>query len=211
MALYERKEFCELCGIEAAYLTVNIGRKKVILTDNKIDDSKPENALFLKKRLDTLAAKGTSSPDKGAKKEGDSKNLKAVKGPDKPLDPAAQKAWDLGLEQKALAIEKTKEEIELKKMQRQKMLGELMPTDLVKVVFATHSKSITASFKEGVENILTTVAKQTGLDRPQIAKIRGDLIGIINKSVKDAGEISRKRIKNIVVEYTNSRGVGESK
>ena len=211
MALYKRKEFYQKCGVSKAYLTTYIGRGKVILTGKMIDDYLPENAYFMKIRLDKMAVKG--------QEEG----LSVLEKPSKPLtdkdingledsnlkENEDGSLYKLSLEKKQLDIERAKEEIEIARLKKEKLSGDLIPTDLVRIVFATHSKSITINFHQAVENILSQIAKQAGLDRDQIAKIRGSLIEIINKGVKNALAASKKDLKNIVAEYSQKRGRGE--
>ena len=211
MALYKRKEFYQKCGVSKAYLTTYIGRGKVILTGKMIDDSLPENAYFMKVRLDKMAVKG--------QEEG----LSVLEKPSKPLtdkdingledsnlkENEDGSLYKLSLEKKQLDIERAKEEIEIARLKKEKLSGDLIPTDLVRIVFATHSKSITIHFHQAVENLISQIAKQAGLDRKQIAKIRGSLIEIINKGVKNAGITSKKDLKNIVAEYSQKRGRGE--
>ena len=211
MALYKRKEFYQKCGVSKAYLTTYIGRGKVILTGKMIDDYLPENAYFMKIRLDKMAVKG--------QEEG----LSVLEKPSKPLtdkdingledsnlkENEDGSLYKLSLEKKQLDIERAKEEIEIARLKKEKLSGDLIPTDLVRIVFATHSKSITIHFHQAVENLISQIAKQAGLDRKQIAKIRGSLIEIINKGVKNAGITSKKDLKNIVAEYSQKRGRGE--
>lgn len=216
MALYKRKEFAEKCGVKKAYLTTYIGRGKVILTGKMIDDSIPENAYFMKVRTDKIAVEGEKGEPKGPKKpskiltEAEVQDTEGSKAEESMKDEEEKRnMYNLGLEKKKLDIEKVKEDIEIAKLKREKLSGELIPTDLVKIIFATHSKSITTGFHQGVENILSQIAKQAGLDREQIAKIRGNLIDIINKGIKTAGTTSRKDLANVVAEYSQKRERGE--
>ncbi len=213
MALHSRKEFYEKCGVSKAYLNVNISRGKVILTGNMIDDALPENAYFLEKRTD----KGEGSTPAAPVKSKRGKPKKAVtaeqveiiqkkreeEGPDP--DEETRSKWGLEKEQKRLAIIKAEEDIELAKMKREKMAGQLIPTDLVINLFAAHSKNITTNFHQAVESLLSNISKQIGLDRKQVAEIRGQLIEVINLSVKDSVAASRKDIDSIVGEYSQKR------
>lgn len=211
MALYKRKEFYQKCGVSKAYLTTYIGRGKVILTGKMIDDSLPENAYFMRVRLDKMEANGREEGSNILEKPSKPLTDKDVDGlEDSNLkDDKDGSLYKLTLEKKQLDIERAKEDIEIARLKKEKLSGDLIPTDLVKIVFATHSKSITINFHQAVENLLSQIAKQAGLERDQIAKIRGSLIGIINKGVKNAGVTSKKDLKNIVAEYSQKRGRGE--
>lgn len=200
MALYKRKEFYQKCGVSKAYLTTYISRGKVILNDNMIDDSIPENAYFMRVRLDKMAIEGSKVESKITSNSGNDEDANEDEN---------ENLHKLNLEKKKLDIERAKEDIEIARLKKEKLSGELIPTDLVKIVFATHSKSITIGFHQAVENLISQIAKQAGLDRDQIAKIRGILIEIINKAVKNALATSKKDLRNIVAEYSQKRGIGE--
>ena len=200
MALYKRKEFYQKCGVSKAYLTTYIGRGKVILNDNMIDDSIPENAYFMRVRLDKMAIKGNKVESKITSNSGNDEDTNEDEN---------ENLHKLNVQKKKLDIERAKEDIEIAKLKKEKLSGELIPTDLVKIVFATHSKNITIGFHQAVENLISQIAKQAGLDRDQIAKIRGSLIEIINKGVKNALATSKKDLRNIVAEYSQKRGIGE--
>jgi len=60
MPLYTRKQFAELCDVTVNYLNVYIGRNKVILSGEYIDDSIPQNGYFLQKCLDKQQGIGKS-------------------------------------------------------------------------------------------------------------------------------------------------------
>ena len=108
-----------------------------------------------------------------------------------------------------LGLAKVKEDIEIAKLKREKMSGELIPTDLVKVLFASHFKSVTTTFHQAIENLISTISKRNNLDREQVAKIRGELTKIINDAIESSLSLSGKELGNIVDEYSHKRGKGE--
>jgi UTP:GlnB (protein PII) uridylyltransferase len=89
------------------------------------------------------------------------------------------------------------------------MHGEVIPTDLVKVIFNTHSASIVTSFKNGADQFLIEISKFKDLNKSEVSQLRGKLITIINNSVKQAVSASSKSIKSIVDEFTVKKEVGE--
>lgn len=210
MALYTRKQFYEKCGVTRGHLNMYIKRKKVLLTNEMIDDTLQENAYFMQKCLEK---KGTKTNVEGVKKpikpisEKIIKETKEAQNGDP--DPEAINQYNLGLEKKRLDIKKVEEEILIARIKREKMSGDLIPTDLVKVLFASHFKSITTSFHQAIENLISTIAKRNSLDREQVAKIRGELTKVINDAVGNSIETSKKELKNIVDEYSQKRGRGE--
>jgi hypothetical protein len=120
-----------------------------------------------------------------------------------------QNMFDLDMDQKELSIQKMKEEIELKKIQKQKALGQVVPTDMVKIVFTQHNKSIVSAFQNAADNLISTISKKKELTREDSVQIRGEIIEIINEAVKESTANSIAHLKNIVKEYSEKKGVGE--
>ena len=210
MALYTRKQFYEKCGVARGYLNMYIKRNKVILTNGMIDDTLQENAYFMQKCIDKRGIKPDVDEVRKPIKPISEKIIEETKeAQNETDDPEAINQYSLGLEKKKLDIEKVEEEILITRIKREKMSGDLIPTDLVKVLFASHFKSVTTSFHQAIENLISTIAKRNSLDRGQVAKIRGELTKVINDAVSNSIEISKKELKNIVDEYSQKRGRGE--
>lgn len=209
MAKVSRKLFAEICGVKPNYLNNYIGRKKVhVGNDNLIDDSLPMNAEFKSNRV---RKKEEPKKEKFEPLPLTAEELKLKKQQSEIEAQAATKKYNLEQQLKELAIEKAEQEVELNKIKIAKAQGEVIPTDLVKVVFAQHSKSITVSFHQGADNFISQIAKRTGMKREEMASLRGELIKVVNQSVKDSIKESKVAIKNIVSEYSEKRGVGERK
>ena len=128
-----------------------------------------------------------------------------------PTNEEALMKWKLDLEAKELDVEKKRQDIELAKIKIAKAQGEVIPTDLVNLLFGRHFKEVTTAFHQGADNFIMTIAKQLDLGREEVARLRGELILIVNDSVKKAIRESKRSVKNIVGEYSESRGKGESK
>lgn len=212
MALYNSYEFARKCDISDAYLTVMKKRGKVVLTeDGKIDDTDPLNRMFVDRQkelaLKRSAKKKVSDelPDEEEKRsEKPSKGQKKSKP-----DPNGGSLSQQTLEK--INLDKRKREIEIEKMQResrilsvqeQKLAGKLIPTDIVKGLFAQHFKSVIMSFNQGIEQILVEFSTKYRLNRNEKAELKGQMIRIINKSVDEAIQLSKKEIQNVVLEYS---------
>ena len=213
MGLFTRKQICKICEVTKGYLNVYIGRGIVIVTGKMIDDTIPQNDYFIQKHKDKIAAKnGEEVKDKLQKYvKPVSKEMaeEAIKNENGGVNQHNLAKYNLELQKRELDIIKAEEEIEITKMKRAKMAGELIPTDLVLLLFASHFKNVTTSFHQATEILITTIAKQNNLDRKQIAKIRGELIVIINSAINDAMGLSKKELKNLVTEYSIKRERGE--
>jgi hypothetical protein len=119
--------------------------------------------------------------------------------------------YNVEIQKRELELKKTEQEVELNRLKIAKLSGEVIPTDLVKVVFGQHFKSVTTAFHQGADNFISTIAKRAGMDRKDMAVMRNELIEVVNKAVKDAINDSKDSIDHIVGEYQQKRGVGEKK
>lgn len=204
MSLHTRIQFCELCGVTRGYLNMYITRKKVIVKRKLIDDAVPENAYFLQNCLSRSSENGeVEKPEKLISPMPDNLVKDAVR---KQVNGSSSGSkFDMEIEIKELEIIKKKEDIEIAKIKRAKMAGEVIPTELVLLIFASHFKSVTTSFHQAAEVLITTIAKQNNLDRKQIARIRGELIEVVNKAVSEGLKSSKKEMKHLVNEYSLRR------
>lgn len=237
MPIYSRTEFSKLCGFQKSNeLSVYVSRGKVLLSGDYIDLDVEVNQRFLAHREKLLAEKGivpptvkapvaeaaTPPPLKAEKKSSveklpPPKGLKPVEKPagkdikiPPPTIPEGFTAMNqMAMQKDQLDIEKKVIEIKLKKLDHQKKLGELVPTDLVRTLFVQHSKSIMTAFHDEADNFLMEISKEAGLSREQLAKMRGKLVMKINQGIENSLKESKKSLQAIVEEYRMLRGIGE--
>jgi hypothetical protein len=219
MPRYSKKEFIALALITHATLSMNIKRKKVIPNSNdEIDTSLAINNDFLLKYIDKAKQKALNPEGAPKKKKAvKSKTIATPKAPtpqapevkvrqiskeDEQVEEQAVKNYNLERYKKELEIEKLENENKIKKIQLDKMNGVVIPTDLVMILFGQHSKSITTAFHQAAENFVVSMAQSYGVDKKAQAKMRGDLIAIVNKGITDSLDISRNGIDNIVDDYS---------
>lgn len=205
MALHTRKQFYELCGITKAHLNVYIGRKKVILSGEFIDDAEPQNADFLKKCLEKKQALQKQPPQIEAPTTQAHHSIEQQ--PEKPTGNKGILELERALKEADLAKKQVDTQIAL--LKEEKLRGIVIPTDIVKVIFAQHFKSVTSSFHQAADNLIVNISKKKELNREEVAQIRGELIEIINIAVNNSVDESKKSIVNIVAEYSERKGVGE--
>jgi len=117
--------------------------------------------------------------------------------------------FGIDAEIKQAQLKKIKIDIAEKEIKVAKLNGEVIPFDLVQLLFNQHSKSITTAFHNATDNIITDFQKEFGLTREDSAKLRGNLIEVVNQAVKESISISKKQVKNIVSEYSIKKGRGE--
>jgi hypothetical protein len=231
MAKFSKREFYEHCGVSKSYFYQYVKRGKLhVGADGLIDTALPMNQEFMDSRVKnkktapapTPAPQPAApvepafvpAPPKSKPKKMTLKEKKELLRLEKEVEIEAQAAthkFNLDKAIKEAELEKKEQEIELNKLKIAKLSGEVIPTDLVKVIFAQHFKSVTTAFHQGCDNFIMTIAKVTGMKRAEMATMRGELIEIVNHAVTDGIDESRQSLKHIVGEYKEKRGVGEKK
>ena len=184
MSLHTRVQFYELCGVTRGYLNMYIKRGKVIVRRKLIDDAVPENAYFLQNCLSRKSDNGNiEKPEKLPSQMPDELVKDALR---KQVNGnSGGSKFNMDIEIKGLEIIKKKEDIEIAKIKRAKMAGEVIPTELVLLIFASHFKSVTTSFHQAAEVLITTIAKQNNLDRKQIARNSGESSEFVNGALSE--------------------------
>jgi hypothetical protein len=218
MALYDKAEFSKLCGIKSRELSVYIRRGKVVLTGDKIDDGKEVNREFLRKRrqhVEDVYHKDYSTPEVTTQPKPETKKRRK-KSPDltdavvnSDMSDDGDGLYHLEKKEKQLKNEKLIEEIEIKKIQKAKLYGEVLPTDQVKELFSQTTKTFVVEFYNSVDKILTVISKKKGLTNDEFVQLRKDLISEINIASNKVIDDVKTQIKNIIKDVTETRGVGE--
>lgn len=218
MPLLTQTEFAEKCGVSLAYLSVNKSRNKVILdTQGYVDELNSTNQLFLQKCLSRSksASKAIEATEKGSKSHitqqapsgNQSKNTEneEFSRQNTIVTDRALKKMDIDYEKKQKEIERLDQEMRLARLQEEKLLGKLIPTDMVKNLFAQHFKSVTLTFKQAADLIAVEFGKKAKIARNDQAELRGQLVTIINRAIEDGITESKRSLAHIVHEYSQTR------
>lgn len=211
---HTRKQFCEICTIPSRHLSVLISRGTVVEKDKLFDDKNDKNASFIKKQQEKQAGnekepvKKESPPEPIFITEEKEKEI-STPGTERKNKPVILSQYDLEKKLKEADLEKKEVDIRVALLKEQKLMGEAIPTNLVKNVITVLSKSIVSSFKDGAENLLIQISKRKALTIDEVAELRGLLVNIINSANHKAVEDSKKNIKIIVQEYSSKKSAGE--
>lgn len=81
------------------------------------------------------------------------------------------------------------------------MNGELIPTDLVKQLFATHFREVTLGFKQALDFLLLEIGSSHKMNDNQIKVWRMKMIALLNEAVNKSTDNSKKAVANVVAEY----------
>ncbi len=174
-----RKEFIERCSNGKTKLSYNTLRSDIhrghvlVLDDNKIDPDDPMNAAYIEKRL--AEANDNTKMDR----------------------------LEADLEKKRLEKEKAEEELIITRIKRQKLQGELIPTDVMKIMFSTHFKSMTQAFQNASEQMVTDLVKRLGGNAVDVADAKGRLLKSINAATKKGMDQTGVEMEKVVEEFSS--------
>jgi len=233
MAKHTRKEFQELTGVSSQTISVYISRKKLtpIWIGKKIylDDKDPKNVAFINSRIDEYgksrkqaqiikdeAKANTVFPEikELSQKPKRYKSPVFENGLSVPEVGQQKLAFDemtIENQKKHLEVEKLKEEIEIKRIQKEKQQGLVIPTDVVINLFSTTFKSFINEFYAASEDLGNITVYGLGGKREDVVKFRDTLIKTINKASDKSTKAAMKSIDGIIDVYSEKRSRGESK
>lgn len=229
MAKFTAKEFYTLCGISKGNFYTYKKRGNIHTNDDGLVDSElPMNADFMNKRVmnkktipkpapivevasvastpPILKRKPTKAELKAEQKEAEKREERAAVS-----DQQATHKYNLDRQIKEADLEAKEQTIELNRLKIAKLSGEVIPTDLVRIVFAQHFRSVANSFNNAADNYISVIIAKFKGKKDDVAFIRGELIDVVNEAIKDSISDSNNHISNIVKEYSDKRGKGESR
>ena len=214
MAFLSTKELEKLTGVPSNSLATFRKRGKIVKSGEFYDDTLELNRNFIEKwRL-------KNKLDDRIDEVKDEKPVVNILPPGIPKPtapniaaPDGKKITQADLERSKLILdnEKKEKEIEKLKIQIAKLNGEVIPTELVKLVLIQNNKAQLVNFKQGADNLLIEFIAMKGLSSKEQAILKGKIIAIANTSNENAIKDSMKQIKNIINEYSSTRGRGEKK
>lgn len=198
-----------MLGIPTNALAVYVSRGKIVLSGDYVDDSIPHNLAWLNKQKIKRGLiddrKDHRSPDRPnverpVYKTSDP-NVGAANNARFPriVDPLDQ-----------LRGEKLVEETELLKIRKEKLKAQLLPIEIIKPLFIQFSKSITTAFHNELETMLIEVSHKSGMSNEQMSEMRHRFVQVINQGIDEGIAMTNQGLKNIIAEYSEKRGVGQS-
>lgn len=116
---------------------------------------------------------------------------------------------DMDREKKQIDLQKAKEDLQITILKKQKLMGEVIPVDMVIGVFTRHFKNVTDLYYNSADTLLTEISHRFGLSREETGVFRKRLVDLINEVTKESMEISKKEIDSIVDDFSQTRMVGK--
>lgn len=183
--IVSKKDFANLCGgvdskpVSMTTIYSDIKRDKIeVLSNGKIDVDNPVNSEYVRNRRSSEKTK------------------------------AKVKVIEVDREKKQIEKLQAEENLRIAQIKRQKLEGELIPTDLVKNIFSTHFRTYTQSFHNAAEQIAVDLVKKLGGSREDTAWAKGQLVITINNAVKKGRDLSKQEVDVVVKEYSQTKGRG---
>lgn len=224
MALFKQLEFADFCGVNKGAVSVYKKRGKVVMNaEGLFDTGDPVNQKFIevcKKNAEKRgAAEKTEKMPGGTAPKFTGKTIKST--PKKPQNEAFSREntkreklaetlnekFDAEMELKKKQSTKADAEARLLRMKEQKLMGELLPTILIKPLFQTHFQSLTVEFQHAINALITDVAVKTKLNRNVQAELRKKALNELNTSIDRAIYNTTKEIDKMI----NEHGYGQTK
>jgi hypothetical protein len=202
MPKYSRQDIIEKYGVQHAYISVYIKREKLIEeAGGDFDTKNPINKIWFKKQDEKLKLDSTEVNHKTDSKKKKEKQKEIDFTGREEENAAKLRKHEADIEQKTITTELRQEELDLKRMQRMRLQGQLIPTELVQRTFVIHMKNIADTIYSGSDDIATKMVKILGGDRDNLIQIRKEIIEIMNSCISEAKTRSKRDINNIMSEY----------
>lgn len=200
MAILSMKEFAVSMNISYDTVKKNAQRGNIIKgTNNKIDTENPTNKLFFNKQMVQNSAsvpnkkKETVEKVDSVVKKVEIENVKYTKHQKELLDiDRRKKLADLDLAERGA---------DLKRMQLEKAAGNLLPVDLVNIVFATTFQSVLKTFNSEIESLARIYVERFGGEREDLVEITKNLRLILSRIIEKSEENSQIELTKAIDTY----------
>jgi hypothetical protein len=217
MAFLTKKEFAERCGMNTKNLAVYKKNGKVVYTDDgRLNDQIEPNKSFLETYSQkALAKKGVKElrlirpPRPEEMEEGFIEaERKIAEEKDEDLKESLSYA---ALQKKKLEeqVEKLKNENRKLKLGNEKVVGNYVPTDQVRLILIQFGEAIHLAWENEMEERDGRLAAKYKLDREQITELRSDRNNSVNITKERALKNAKTMLRRLQNETSDKREVGE--
>lgn len=203
MAIHTRKELCDSLQIKQGTISMAVKRGHLLLTkDGKVDDSIPENNLFINKYKAKrgMAGEEPEQPQPAAPEPEQTTNQQIG---------GANTLTRLKVIKEQVGIKKANEEYELIKLKKEKLQKETISIDVIKALIVNVSESAKIAWKDASEAMVLRVSKQARLTRAQEGEIKAGIVAIVNAAVDKTHALTLKSLKRMQADFAQKRGKGE--
>lgn len=229
MSLLTKRSFAEYCGITTRYLSVDLSRNNVVINDDgMIDTTNPKNQIYIQKKLMGKEPNSISIPEPTKPK---AEKVVVPRGNVAPLPPKASMQLPDGMTEsevntalqmiegmdyqqlemlyKYLQGEKLKTDIEKNKIEIEKKMGVVVPSEPLIPIVKQHNHFILQEQKNADEELLLAMSHKYDIAPSDTAYLRGEWIRLRNDAVTKATNLTVKAIGDVINDYSEKRGVGQ--
>lgn len=222
MPYHRKTDFAALCGVTPAAISMSVKRRRLILTDaGLVDDQEPINQQFMVRSQENAKKKALNGEgvaeavDVATDPQPARERVSAVATRRAPLKPRKRKdskmdavirermGYESTLKREKAAL--TSVEASMLKMKEERLRGQLIPSALIRPLFATHFQSLIITFKQAVDAMLADMSQKVKLNANQQAELRKRMVEEINLAVDRGISQTENSVDNIMQEYISSR------
>jgi hypothetical protein len=206
MAKYKLRQFATAYGIKESTVKSYVHRKQLQKdSDGYIDTEIDKNKLFILE-MELKINNGTIE-------NVESKSVKSKKVAERPtgLTASQQQYADIDLRTKLATAEARERESELKRIQLEKMAGNLLPVDLVEKIVVINIQAILKGFRTERENMTSILIERFGGNRKDLVEINAMLDKSMDIVISKAKKEANYELEQAISTYQDSRGRGEKR
>ncbi len=122
-----------------------------------------------------------------------------------------QQYADIDLRTKLATAEARERESELKRIQLEKMAGNLLPVDLVEKIVVINIQAILKGFRTERENMTSILIERFGGNRKDLVEINAMLDKSMDIVISKAKKEANYELEQAISTYQDSRGRGEKR
>lgn len=209
MSFISPKEFAEFVEVKYATIRGHISRGKIVKKDGYIDTEHPTNKLYIeenKKQKPLIEKEKIPNPTKVEHVEVPNEIVKKNKQKDYTNE---GESTGISLRKKRADALKSEKEAELKELQIQKLMGKLMPIEMVEKIVVINIQSILREMESEFENISSVYCEILGGDRSHFSEMNTRMREALHKIVQNSKKRSSEEIELVINDYSVSRNRGE--
>lgn len=204
MAKYKVTQFADAFDIKESTVKSYVHRKQLRKdAEGFIDTENDINRLFILEmqlKINTGKVKTPEPP----------KEKKIIEK--EPTQTASQKQYtEIDLRLRTATMESKERESELRKVQLEKLAGNLLPVSLVETILVINIQSVFKVFESEIENLASIYNEVFGGTRKELALIIEKQRQILAKAIEKSSKDAKAEIEIAITDYQDVRSRGERK
>lgn len=204
MSVLSVKDFAVLAGISYDTAKKNCQRGNILKgTDGKIDTDNPVNKLYLSSNPSAKAKIKEPVPENTVKESVSKEPKKRVASKEE------KEATSLRLRKVNAEVSLAERNAELKQIELERKAGNLMPLDMVEKILVINIQAIFKNVESENENIAGILVDKLGGNRDDLAEVNQMMREVLSKAIAKSQKDAAKEIETLILDVSESRGVGQ--